>query len=113
MQNSICHHRLCSQVLLYCDMTIILSGDAISETVSDSDTSIWAGSAAAGREIPITNSYSSITSIQLALQSVGAGYTWEVVSKVAATPKIKIYDNTGTATDATVDVEVKGYPVAS
>lgn len=91
-------------------MTIIASGDTIEEDIPDSVTSTWSGSAAAGRVVPIQKSYSVILSVQLALQSVGAGWTWEVLSKATTGPIIRIYNSSGVASDATVDVVVKGMP---
>lgn len=94
------------------EASVLLSGKSQTEYIVDSATSTWSGSAAAGRTVPITKSYGTITTVQLALQSVGAGYSWEVLSKSAAGPVVRIYDNTGTATDATVDVFIRGTPAA-
>ena len=52
----------------------------------------------------------------VALQNVGAGYSWELISKEAGAfgspgqlaAEFKVYDNTNTLADATVDVEIKG-----
>ncbi|MBL3601307.1 MAG: hypothetical protein JMN25_15820 [gamma proteobacterium endosymbiont of Lamellibrachia anaximandri] len=90
-------------------MTVISSGKTVSEVVSDSHTSTWGGSAAAGRVVPIAKSYAAITSVRLALQSVGPGWTWEILNKNATGPTIRIYNN-GVAADALVDVEVTGIP---
>jgi len=89
--------------------TIVASGKTIGETVSDSDTSTWSGSAAAGRVVPIAKSYQVITSLRVALQSVGPGWSWEIVNKTPTGPTIRLYDN-GTPADALVDVEVVGIP---
>lgn len=91
-------------------MSILASGKSIDEEIIDSDTSTWSGSAAAGRVVPLTKAFGVVTSIQLALQNVGGAYTWEVVSKAASGPVIKIYNSSGVATDAVVDVVVRGSP---
>lgn len=90
-------------------LAIILSGEVLEETVIDSNTATWAGSASAGRIIPIQKTYALITNVNLALQSVGAGWTWEVLSKSNTGPIIRIYNN-GAAADAVVDVNIKGIP---
>lgn len=88
--------------------TIILAGNTEVQEFLDVNTSTWVGSAAVGREIPISAALSTVTKIGLALQNVGSGWSWEIISK-NPTPTIKIYNN-GTAADATVDAEVTGLP---
>lgn len=104
-------NQIASEILLFRSMTIVVSGDVQKETINDSDTSGWGGSAAAGRTVPISKSYSVITNVQMALQNVGAGYTWEIINKDTAGPTIRIFNNSGVAVDATVDVEISGYPL--
>ena len=81
-------------------------GNATSEQVLDSDTSTWSGTAAAGREVPTSGLLAVATSLAVTLQSVGAGWTWELISK--SPPTIKIYDDAGDPADATVDVILYG-----
>ena len=81
-------------------------GNAASEQVLDSATSEWTGSMAAGREVPVAGRLSLVTSLAVTLQSVGAGWSWELLSK--APPTIRIYDGDGNAADATVDVILYG-----
>ena len=87
---------------------IIISGKVQDEFINDADTATWAGSASAGRVVPIIKTFTAITQLQLALQGVSGGYSWVVVSKDVSEPKIKIYDAAGIPTDAIVDVAVKG-----
>ena len=92
--------------LLFLDhLCFSLNAPSATEYVRDADTSNWEGSASAGREIP--SGLDLVTDISLTLQNVGAGYSWEIISK-NPTPTIKIYDNNGNATDATVDAVIRG-----
>lgn len=74
------------------------------EQLLDVDTSTWAGSAASGRQVPTR--LSGVAQIQIVLQSVGAGWSWETISK--SPPTIKIYDAQGSPADAVVDVVLRG-----
>ncbi|WP_186297758.1 phage tail protein [Sedimenticola selenatireducens] len=91
-------------------LVIIAGGESLEEDINDQATSGWAGSAAAGRTVPLQKTYATITSVQVALQNVGPGWSWEVLSKSTAGPVIRIYDNNDTPADATVDVVIKGVP---
>ncbi len=90
--------------------TLALSTESKTELINDSDTGDWAGSAMSGRIVPTTVEFTHIYQIQLALQSVGPGWTWEVIDKDASAPKIKIYNAAKQPTDAVVDVLVRGVP---
>ena len=90
--------------------TLALSTESKTDLINDSDTSDWAGSAISGRIVPTTVEFAHIYQIQLALQSVGPGWTWEVIDKDAAAAKIKIYNAARQPTDAVVDVLVRGVP---
>ena len=82
-----------------------LLGTVFQEKYLDVDTSDWQGSASGGRQIP--TSLDLVTDVHLTLQSVGAGWTWELDNKNNPT-RIKIYDDDGDGADATVDVVVSG-----
>ena len=59
--------------------------------------------------LPILKTYASIRTVNIALQSVGAGYSWELIDKdVDIGPRIRIYDETDTLTDATIDATIRG-----
>ena len=90
------------------DMFMILDAKAESDINNDLDTSTISSPAGTFR-IPLNKSFSLITLVNVILQNVGAGWTWELIDRNAASgPLIKIYDNTGTLADATVDTFVSG-----
>lgn len=89
-------------------MLIILSATAITEDIEDLDTSTLTPEAGGGVRLPLAKSYSVIKSVQLALQSVGAGYSWELIDKSTSGPHVKIYDNTGTLAYPVIDAAIKG-----
>ena len=74
------------------------------ERIRDADTSAWAGSAAAGRQIP--TALATVVDVDLTLQSVGAGWSWSLESK--SPPTVKLFDGAGQPADATVDAVVRG-----
>ena len=43
-----------------------------------------------------------------ALQNVGAGYSWELISKASLEAEFKVYNGAGVPADAVVDVQLKG-----
>ena len=71
----------------------------------DRNTADWEGSAAGGRTVPVD--LGLVTDVHLTLQSVGAGWSWTLVSKNDPT-RIKIFDGDGNAADAVVDAVVRG-----
>ena len=94
-------------------MSILLDGKKEVEDLSDIDTSTLTGNyriAVGDIRLPVQTAFNSIKSVQVALQNTGPGWTWELVDKQATYgPRIKIYDNTATLADATIDATVKGY----
>ena len=80
-------------------------GTADTEQVLDSNTANWAGSAAAGRVVPLDR-LALVTGLAVTLQNVGAGWTWELLNKTE--PRIRIYNGAGATRDATVDVIAYG-----
>ena len=71
----------------------------------DRNTADWDGSAAEGRIVPVD--LGLVTDIHVTLQSVGAGWSWTLVSKNDPT-RIRIFDGAGAPADATVDAVVRG-----
>lgn len=93
-------------------MRTILSGDPVTEIVEDIDTSLLTGAFRIGVgdfRVPITKTYLVIQTVRLTLQSVGAGWTWELIDKnVSPGPRLKIYNATPALADAVVDADVQG-----
>ncbi|MDD9993218.1 MAG: host specificity factor TipJ family phage tail protein [Rhodospirillales bacterium] len=71
----------------------------------DRNTADWEGSAADGRIVP--NDLAVVTDLDVTLQSVGAGWSWTLLSKNDPT-RIRIYDGAGNPADALVDIVVRG-----
>lgn len=59
-----------------------------------------------GIVLPVSG-ISSITNINVILQNVGGGYSYEVISK--SPPKIKIYDSSNQESNATIDAIITGF----
>ena len=90
------------------NMQTILSADTIEEEIIDWATS-GDGAPVGDFRLPITKGFTLITTVQIALQNVGGGWTWEVIDKDASLgPRIKIYNSTPALADATIDAVVKG-----
>ena len=94
--------------------TVVLSLDHVCWSVHapaaerkllDRDTSAWQGTAADGRIVP--HDLGLVTDLDITLQSVGAGWSWTLVSKNNPT-RIRIYDGAGNPADAVVDAVVRG-----
>lgn len=100
--------------------TILLDGESVIESFEDVDTSsetaTWFSSTATGHFLvgARTDDMASITTARIvALQNVGSGWSWELISKaqtVNSKPaaEFKVYNSGGTLADATIDVELKG-----
>ena len=71
----------------------------------DRNTADWQGTAAAGRIVPVD--LGVVTDLDVTLQSVGAGWSWTLLSKNNPT-RIRIYDGDGNPADAVVDAVVRG-----
>lgn len=90
----------------------ILSATPLSEDIEDLATSSLSGSyriAAGDIRLPITKTYAVIRKIDVVLQNVGAGWSWELIDKdTSVGPRIKIYNASNTLADATIDATVRG-----
>lgn len=90
---------------------IRLSAESVSEEINDLDTSLLAGSFRIGVgdiRLPISKTYQLITQVQVTLQNVGSGWTWELIDKdTTVGPRIKIYSGT-TLADANIDIFIRG-----
>lgn len=90
----------------------ILSASPISEDFEDLATSALTGSYRIGTgdiRIPLTKTFAVVRRVDVTLQNVGAGWSWELIDKdTAVGPRIKIYNASGVAADATIDATVRG-----
>lgn len=90
---------------------IRLSAESVSEEINDLDTSLLAGAFRLGVgdiRLPISKTYQLITQVQVTLQNVGAGWTWELIDKdTSVGPRIKIYNGASLA-DANIDGFIRG-----
>lgn len=93
-------------------MFINLSADPVEEVIEDLDTSTLTGAHRIGVgdiRLPITESYVAILRAGIALQNVGAGWSWEIIDKdTSVGPRIKIYNASDALADATIDADIKG-----
>jgi len=91
---------------------IVLSASPIEEIVEDQDSSVLTGSYRIGTgdvRVPITKVYTTIKKVDITLQSVGAGWSWELIDKdTSVGPRIKIYNASNAAADAVFDATVIG-----
>ena len=93
-------------------MVILLDADPVEETIEDLDTSTLTGDYDLGVgdiRLPITEAFAVIRSVSVTLQNTGAGWTWELIDKNTTTgPRIKIYNSSNAAADATIDAVIRG-----
>jgi hypothetical protein len=91
---------------------ILLDAETIIEELQDIATSGLTGSYRIGTgdiRLPIAETYTTIRSVMLALQNVGAGWSWELIDKdTSVGPRVKIYNSSNAAADATIDALVRG-----
>ncbi len=90
---------------------IMLSGKSVNEEINDQNTALLAGAHRIGVgdiRLPIAYDYAVITQVQVALQSVGPGWSWVLMDKdISVGPRINIYNGSVLA-DATIDASVRG-----
>lgn len=98
--------------ILY-SLNIQLSGNSLNEEINDLNTAILTGTHRLGVgdiRIPFGNPFLVITQLQVTLQNVGAGWTYEVIDKdVAVGPRIKIYNASNVLADANIDAFLRGF----
>ncbi len=92
--------------------SITMDAEVTQEEIVDLDTSTVTGEnriAAGNIRLPIIKTYASIRTVQVALQSVGSGWSWELIDKDTTNgPEIKIYNSDGALADATIDAMIRG-----
>ncbi len=93
-------------------VNIKLSAESISEEINDLSTSTLSGAYRIGVgdiRLPKAKPYSLITQVQVSLQNVGAGWSWELIDKSTTTgPRIKIYNASNALADASIDAFIRG-----
>lgn len=93
-------------------MRIILSATPITEIIENQNSASLAGAYRIGVgdvRMPIVKVYSSIKKVDVMLQSVGAGWSVELLDKdVTVGPHIKIYNSSNALADAVFDATVTG-----
>lgn len=94
------------------DFVILLSTAVKDENIEDKNTSTLVGVYRIGVgdiRIPITKAYSVIRQVNVTLQNVGPGWSWEQIDKsISPGPRIKIYNASNVLADAVCDFYVKG-----
>lgn len=101
------------------NMNIYIGGDSIIDyfrlldlsTISTEPEQTIEGTtySAGGVRIPIRSSFQQITDVNLSLQGVGSGYTWEFIDLDATNgPWVKVWDGSGTLQYPTVSAQVIG-----
>ena len=93
-------------------MRIILSATPITEFIEDQNTGdldppyrLGVGDV----RLPIVKAYSAIKNVNISLQSVGAGWTWELMDKdTTIGPRVRIYNQSNALADAIIDAHVIG-----
>lgn len=99
-------------------LTILLDGETVEIDFEDIDLStyseVWFNKVGTGHFQISSDEVSIISTARIsALQNVGPGWTWELISKTATVngnqaAEFKIYDDSDTLADATVDITLKG-----
>lgn len=90
---------------------VILDADIVEEYIEDLDTStvdLGSPRVAGDIRLPLVKGYTAIKSVQIALQNVGAGWSWELIDKTVTGPRIKIYNASNVLSDATIDAFISG-----
>jgi sulfur carrier protein ThiS len=90
------------------EVFIILEAKTETEFINDLDTSLISDPAGTFR-IPLTKNFSMIRMVNITIQNVGAGWSWEQIDRDPDLgPSIKLYNGSGTLADALIDVEIRG-----
>lgn len=94
---------------------IILAASPTVEYIEDQSSLALVGAYRIGVgdiRVPITKVYSVIKKVDITLQSVGPGWSVELIDKdVVVGPRIKIYNSSNVLADATFDATVSGIKV--
>lgn len=88
----------------------IAAADSVEEAIEDLDTSTLTPEAGGGVRLPLNKTFLKITNVGIAMQGVGAGYTWELIDKSTSGPHIKMYNASSALAYPTIDALVRGLP---
>lgn len=98
-------------VVVIRDINVLLSAELLEEDLEDVVSANLTGAyrlAVGDVRLPKVRNYTLIKNIEVALQNVGAGWTWELKDKDATVgPRIVIW-NGNTKADATFDAHIRG-----
>lgn len=93
------------------DMTILLTAELIEEDLEDVNIALLTGSyriAVGDVRLPKVKTYVTIKNVEIALQNVGSGWTWELKDKdTVVGPRIVIW-NGAVKADAVIDAHIRG-----
>ena len=92
---------------LFENLIIIADAKAQTEDLIDVDMTTLTGSTG-DRTLNLNKSFNVITSVAIALQNVGAGWSTEIINKNSTGPNIKVYNGSDVLSDATIDVVIRG-----
>lgn len=94
------------------DMQTLLSAKPRITDIEDLDTATLTGAQRIGTgdiRLPIPAGFAVIKRVEVTLQNVGAGWSWELIDKNTTTgPRIRIYNGSNTLADAVIDATVRG-----
>jgi hypothetical protein len=94
------------------DVTTILSAAPLQQDTEDLSTATLTGANRIGTgdiRVPLTKAFATIRKVDVTLQNVGAGWSWELIDKNTTTgPRIKIYNASNALADAVIDVTIRG-----
>lgn len=94
------------------NLTIILSANPVNEDIEDIAMASLTGAyriAIGDVRLPKTKSFNVIRKVDLTLQNVGAGWSWELVDKNTVTgPRIRTYNAANALADCTIDASIRG-----
>lgn len=94
------------------ELSTILSAAPINEDVEDLNTATITGVRRIGVgdiRLPLAKSYAVIKRVDVTLQNVGAGWSWELIDKnITNGPRIKIYNASNVLADAIIDATTRG-----
>ncbi len=85
-------------------LTLSLHAELDEQRLADADTAGWPGAAGARRP---PHGLATVVSAQLTLQSVGAGWSWDISNKNPLT--VRIWDGRGRPADCVADAVIRGF----